>query len=153
MICPRLWFVNVQVTVSPAPMSMFDTGLPSLQVAPVWSQPPGTVSASEYPLPGSTSLYVRVFESVASESSSSEKLAGESPPPAVNEKSCGSFGTASLTTTICPRLRFMKVQVTVSPAPTSMFDDGLPSLHVALAGPSRWARSRRPSSRRPATTS
>ena len=46
-ICPRLRFVNVQVTVSPGATLMFDTGLPSSQVALVWSQPPGTVSASE----------------------------------------------------------------------------------------------------------
>ena len=44
---PRLRFANVQVTVSPAATSMFDTGLPSSQVAPVWSQPDGTVSESE----------------------------------------------------------------------------------------------------------
>ena len=46
-IWPRLRLVNVQVTVSPGATSMFDTGLPSSQVAEVWSQPPGTVSASE----------------------------------------------------------------------------------------------------------
>ncbi len=43
----RFVFTQVQVTVSPAATSMFDTGLPSLQVADVWSQPDGTVSASE----------------------------------------------------------------------------------------------------------
>ena len=47
VICPRLRLTNVQVTVSPADTSMFDTGLPSSQVAPVWSQPLGTVSDSE----------------------------------------------------------------------------------------------------------
>ena len=47
MIRPRLRFVKVQVTTSPAATLMFDTGLPSSQVAAVWSQPPGTVSASE----------------------------------------------------------------------------------------------------------
>ena len=36
-----------QVTVSAGATSMFDIGLPSLQVALVRSQPPGTVSASE----------------------------------------------------------------------------------------------------------
>ena len=51
----------------------------------------------------------------------------------MNEKSCGSFGVASLTTTIWPRLVFSKVQVTVSPGATSMFDTGLPSSHDAPA--------------------
>ena len=51
----------------------------------------------------------------------------------MNEKSCGSFGVASFTTTIWPRLLFWKVQVTVSPGPTSMFDTGLPSSHDAPA--------------------
>ena len=99
-IWPRLWLVNVQVTVSPTDTSMFDTGLPSSQVALAWSQPLGTVSESEYPLPGGTSSNVRVFDSVPSESSSSWKLAGERPPPAVNAKSCGSLGTESLTITM-----------------------------------------------------
>ena len=49
----------------------------------------------------------------------------------MNEKSCGSFGFASLTTTILPSLRLEKVQVTVSPALTSMFDGSLPSSQVA----------------------
>ena len=44
---PRFSFVNVQVTVSPALTAMFETGLPSLHVALVWSQPLGTVSESE----------------------------------------------------------------------------------------------------------
>ncbi len=78
-ICPRLLFWKVQVTVSPGATAMFDTGLPSSQVAAVWSQPLGTVSATEYPLPGSTSLKVRVFDSVPSESSSSWKLDGREP--------------------------------------------------------------------------
>ena len=76
---------------------------------------------------------MRVFDSVPSASSSSWKLVGERPPPAVKEKSCGSSGVASLTTTIWPRLWFVNVQVTVSPADTSMFDTGLPSSQVALA--------------------
>jgi hypothetical protein len=66
-------------------------------------------------------LNVRVLERVGSASSSSWKLVGDRPPPAVKEKSCGSFGVASLTTTISPRLRFEKVHVTVSPALTVMF--------------------------------
>ena len=49
----------------------------------------------------------------------------------MNEKSCGSFGVASLTATMRPRLRFVKVQVTISPGATSMSDTGLPSSHVA----------------------
>ena len=39
--------MNVQVTVSPGATSMFETGLPSSQVALIWSQPVGTVSDSE----------------------------------------------------------------------------------------------------------
>ena len=38
-------FVNVQVTVSPGPTSIFVTGLPSSQVALARSHPVGTVSA------------------------------------------------------------------------------------------------------------
>ncbi len=44
---PRLVFVNVQVTVSPAWRSMAVIGLPSEQVADVRSQPGGTVSLTE----------------------------------------------------------------------------------------------------------
>ena len=75
---------------------------------------------------------MRVFESVPSESSSRLKLVGESPPPAVNAKSCASLGTEFFTITIVPRLAFVNVQVTVSPAAMSMFDTGLPSSQVAL---------------------
>src|SRR6185503_14751305 len=107
-------FVKVHVTVSPELTSMFVTGLPSLQLAPLCDQLAGRVSDSEYPDPGTTFANVRVFESVASASSSRLKLAGERPPPAVNAKSWGSFGCASLTTTIWPRLRLVNVQVTVS---------------------------------------
>ncbi len=46
-ICPRRLFTNVQVTVSAADTLMFDTGLPSSQVALDWSQPLGTVSDTE----------------------------------------------------------------------------------------------------------
>ena len=76
---------------------MFDTGLPSSQVAL------GEVPAGRHGLgdrvagPAGTSLNVlRVRRASGSRSSSSEKLAGDRPPPAVNEKSCGSSGTASL---------------------------------------------------------
>src|SRR3954471_14758531 len=127
----RLVFTHVQVTTSPADTSMLDTGLPSLQVAEVWSQPPGTLSASEYPPPGITLLKLWVLESAGSESSSSANDVGDSPPAAVNEKSCGSLGTASLTAIIWPRLRFENVQVTVSLALTLMFVIGLPSSQVA----------------------
>ena len=58
---------------------MFDTGLPSLQVALSWSQPAGTLSESEYPDPGGRFRKVRVFERVPSESSSREKLDGDMP--------------------------------------------------------------------------
>src|SRR5215213_1027196 len=132
MIWPRLVLVNVHVTVSPALTFTFVTGLPSSQVADDWSQPTGTVSESEYPEPGTTLLNVCVFASVAFESSSSENVEGDRPPPAVNAKSCASSGTESSTITILPRLRLAKVHVTVSPALTSMFDAGLPSLQVAL---------------------
>ena len=125
--------MNVHVIDSPADTLMFDTRLPSLQIADAWDQPLGTVSDSEYPEPAGTSLNVWVFESVPSASSSSEKLLGVSPPPAVKAKSCASSGCASLTTTICPRLWFVKVQVTVSSGPTLMLPIGLPSLQVALA--------------------
>ena len=63
-IRPRLRFVNVQVTVSPTETEMFAGELPSSQVAAVWSQPLGTVSETEYPLPGGTSANVCVLESV-----------------------------------------------------------------------------------------
>ena len=72
-----------------------------------------------------------MFDNVAFASSSSWKLVVLRPPPAVKSKSCGSSGIASLTTTIWPRFRFENVQVTVSPADTSMFETGLPSLQLA----------------------
>ena len=128
---PRRSFRKVQVTTSPADRDTFDTGLPSSQVALAWSQPLGTVSDSEYPLPGVRSLKVLVFERVGLESSSSEKLVGLRPPPAVKSKSWASFGDASLTAISCARLRLRKVQVTVSPAFTRIADTGLPSSHVA----------------------
>ena len=73
---------------------------------------------------------VRVLERVGSESSSSEKFEGLRPPPVVKLKSWGSFGVEFATTTIFPRLRLLNVQVTVSPAATSMFESALPSSHV-----------------------
>ena len=79
-------------------------------------------------------MKVRVFDSVRSASSSSEKLAGLRPPPAVKAKSCASFGRRVLDHDDAAR-RFgsVKVQVTVSPADRAMFDTGLPSSQVALA--------------------
>ena len=76
---------------------------------------------------------VRVLDSVPFESSSSWKLVGDRPPPAVKLKSCASLGCASFTTTIWPRLRFVNVQVTTSPGLTLMFETGLPSSHDAFA--------------------
>ena len=77
-------------------------------------------------------LNVWLFDSVPSESSSSVKLAGDRPPPAVNEKSCGSSGVASFTTVIEPVFWLVNVHVTTSAGATLMFEIGLPSLQVAL---------------------
>src|SRR3954447_13591829 len=110
---------------------MFVTGLPSSHEAEVRSQPVGTVSDTEYPEPTGTLSMFWVFESVGFASSSSWKLAGESPPPVVNVKSCGSSGVASLTTTILPRFWLVKVQVTCSPALSVTFEGALPSSQVA----------------------
>ena len=40
-------FTNVHVTVSPADTSMFEVGLPSLQVALTWLQPLAALSVTE----------------------------------------------------------------------------------------------------------
>src|SRR5512145_2424937 len=71
-----------------------------------------------------------MFESVPLLSSSSWNEEGVKPPPAVKEKSCGSFGSESWTTMIRPRLRFVKVQVTTSSSDTSMLDGSEPSEQV-----------------------
>src|SRR3954452_15311509 len=80
---------------------------------------------------------VCVFDSVGSESSSSEKLDGLRPPVDENGKSVGSVvptaGWASLTATSVPRLLFVNVQVVVSFALRTIAVTGLPSLHVAEA--------------------
>src|SRR5688572_24769436 len=81
---------NVQVTVPPALTSMDEIGLPSLHVALVWTQPSGTLSATEYVDPGARPENVCVFGSVPSASSSRKKSAGDRPPPAPNLKSVGS---------------------------------------------------------------
>jgi hypothetical protein len=63
------------------------------------------------------------------------KLDGLNPPPAVNEKlvSLGSgLGFVTFLTMMVPRIRFVNVQVTVSPALTSMLLGELPSSQVAL---------------------
>ncbi len=112
---------------------MFDGGEPSEHVAPVCCQPGGTDSVTEYPDPGATDSNVRVRATpfVSLPSSSSWKDVGLSPPPALKSKSCGSLGSASLTTTILPLGWFTNVHVTVSAGPTSMFDGGEPSEQVA----------------------
>src|SRR3954471_25025745 len=112
-------------------MSTADGGLPSSHATDVWSQPEGTVCETETAEPGTRLLNVRELASVASLSSSSEKLTAPAEVEALNAKSCASFGVESCTTTRRPRLRLANVQVTVSPEPTSMFDTGLPSLQVA----------------------
>ena len=77
-------------------------------------------------------MNVRVFDSVRLASSSSWKLAGERPPPAVKREVLRVVRQRVLDDVIWPRLRFVNVQVTVSPAATAMFETGLPSLQVAL---------------------
>ena len=47
-------------------------------------------------------------------------------------KSCGSFGLRVLDDHDLAALRFVNVQVTISPGLTSMFETGLPSSQVAL---------------------
>ena len=84
---------------------------------------------------GDRSLKSREFDSVPSESSSSWKLEGLSPPLVENEKFVASLGCASLTIVRVPLFWSTNVQVTVSPGPTSMFDTGLPSLQVVLVRP------------------
>src|SRR3954468_5443229 len=127
---PRLRSVKVHVTVSETATSMFETGLPSLQVALDWSHPLGSAADSEYRALGVRLEKVLVLESVPSESSSSEKLVGERPPPAVKAKSCGSFGCESRTATTEPGRWFVNVQVTASPGATSMLPTELPSLQL-----------------------
>ena len=58
---------------------MFDTGLPSLQVALDWSHPFGTVSETPYPDPTGTLLKTWVLDKVAFASSSSWNELGLSP--------------------------------------------------------------------------
>src|ERR1051325_7725667 len=100
-------FVKVQLTFSPSlrltlsvvpeadcvpPFGVVTVqgGFPKLRVHPAGAAALN-VYVAKLVMPG----YVRVFDSVGSESSSSEKLDGERPPVAEKPKSCGSFGTAS----------------------------------------------------------
>ena len=71
------------MTVSFGPTSMFDTGLPSSQVALGSPQPDGTVCGDRVAGRAATLLNVIVFGRVGLEWSSSWKLVGDSPPPAV----------------------------------------------------------------------
>src|SRR6185369_3187265 len=103
MMCPRLVFTNVQVTVSPGLTTIALTGLPSEQVALVRSQPL-TAPSETANVPGRT-WESRVLDKVGSASSSNANVAGfPLPKLLVKVKSCASFGTASLTTMMCPRL-------------------------------------------------
>src|SRR6185369_1801766 len=113
-------------TISPGWMSTAETGLPSLQVADVWSHPGGTVWLTDTAEPGIRFVNVRLFDSAGSESSSSEKLTVPAFVDALNAKSCASFGVESWTTTRRPRLVLVKVQVIDSPGATSMLETGLP---------------------------
>ena len=74
---------------------------------------------------------VRVFDSVALASSSSEKLAGDRPPPAVKAKSCASLGCASFTIDDLAALAVRERAGDVLARATSMFATGLPSPQVA----------------------
>src|SRR4051812_1986534 len=113
-------------------MSMLEIELPLLQVALCVYQPLTAASEMEYPLLAWMFENVCVFESSGLLSSSSWKLVGESPPPAVKLKFWPSLGTASLTTTSAPRFLLTKVQVTVSPTETLIAVRGLPSSQVEL---------------------
>ena len=94
---------------------MFETGLPSSHVALVWSHPLGTRLRDRV-----AAARRRRREACGCSRASrwrrrrAGSWSGESPPPAVKEKSCGSSGVASFTTTIWPRLRFANVHVTTS---------------------------------------
>src|SRR5437763_133009 len=116
------------VTFSPGPRSIAVTGLPSSQLEPVRSQPVGTFSATLYPLPGAR------FENVCVSPLCRLKLDGLRPPPAVNGKLVvvSLAGLVTFLILIVPRALFVNVQVTVSPALTSMFVTALPSSHVEL---------------------
>src|SRR3954464_11733665 len=117
---PRLVFVKVQVTVSPAPRTIPLTGLPSVHEVPVRSQPARASSATEY-VPGT-----RAPESFGVAASVSEKFV----PLYEGSKSKLSgapAGLVNLSIRMWPRLVLVKVQVTTSPADSVMLSGGLPS--------------------------
>ena len=151
---PRLRLANVQVTVSPARhVDVRRPGCRRHTSRLVWSQPDGTrLRDASSPTRATRS---RTCAS-STESRRSRRRArswtGERPPPAVKEKSCGSFGVASLTTTMLPRLRFVNVQVTVSPGRRRCSTRGCRRRRWRRSGPSRPARSPRASSRSRAAT-
>jgi hypothetical protein len=62
----------------------------------------GSVSVTVYCPKVVTSEKTRLFERAVAESSSSEKVAGVSPPVAVNSKTPGLSGSTSLATVILP---------------------------------------------------
>ena len=131
LICPRLRLVNVQVTVSPAETLMFVTGLPSLQVALVRSQPAGVFSAATYPEPGMTAP---VSCGVAASVRLKLWFRLDGPPVSVNGKLVGSpLGSVTLSIRMCLAAVFVNVQLTTSPTLTSMFVTGLPSLSTSCS--------------------
>ena len=73
---------------------MFVTGLPSSQVALVWSQPLGHRLRERVAAAGGTSVKVRVFDSVGFGVVVERKLAGRQAAARGEAKSCGSFGRA-----------------------------------------------------------
>src|SRR5438034_888654 len=109
--CALFVFVKMQVTVSPAP-SVTVAVLPdwvalSEQLNPVRFHPVVELSLTEY-VPGSTSKSFGVAASV------NEKL----PRALVNPNDCAApDGSVTLSMTKCAFLVFVKVQVTVWPAP------------------------------------
>src|SRR3954453_4489790 len=119
---PRLVLVKVQVTVSPAPRTIPLTGLPSVHEVPVRSQPARASSATEY-VPGT-----RAPESFGVAASVSEKFVPLY--EGSNSKLSGApAGLVTLSMRMWPRLVLVKVQVTVSPAPSTIAVTGLPSAH------------------------
>src|SRR3954462_4143361 len=119
---PRLVLVKVQVTVSPAPRTIPLTGLPSVHEVPVRSQPARASSATEY-VPGTRSP-----ESCAAAASVRLKLDALH-EGSKSKRSGAAAGMVTLSMRMWPRLVLVKVQVTVSPAPSTIAVTGLPSVH------------------------
>jgi hypothetical protein len=129
----RFVFRYVQVTTSPAARATLTDADDVLgagtvlvpdaerQATRVKSQPAiGSVSVSEY-CPGTT-VNDRLAGKAVSATSVSRENADSPPPVVVKAKSCGSLaGRVSFVTVIVPRLVFVKVQITASPA--SMAND------------------------------